>query len=264
MSVKVRFAPSPTGRLHVGNGFVALHNWLLARKAGGHFLLRLDDTDAKLAVARAEAQLALTERAQQKYGALRIEAVMLSQPWYLDHAPKLKARFEDRTIALPRHADIKGDFRLSRVPTTVAGEPRGRWARRADDRPMDRAHRIVPALQFAAGVAAEQQQRFADAVRLQAVAERQFEFHAFAIRGGGHVAGGRQVEQAQQRVAREHDAAFLFGEPRNIMVGVVVPVCRIETEHPETPRELPEIDVHDERGGRRSAEGHFSGNLRAE
>lgn len=45
MSVKVRFAPSPTGRLHVGNGFVALHNWLLARKSGGHFLLRLDDTD---------------------------------------------------------------------------------------------------------------------------------------------------------------------------------------------------------------------------
>ena len=40
-----RFAPSPTGRLHVGNIRTALHNWMLARKAGGRFLLRIDDTD---------------------------------------------------------------------------------------------------------------------------------------------------------------------------------------------------------------------------
>jgi glutamyl-tRNA synthetase len=45
MAVRVRFAPSPTGRLHVGNIYIALHNWLYARKAGGEFLLRLDDTD---------------------------------------------------------------------------------------------------------------------------------------------------------------------------------------------------------------------------
>ena len=42
-----RFAPSPTGRLHVGNIRTALHNWLLARQAGGTFVLRIDDTDAK-------------------------------------------------------------------------------------------------------------------------------------------------------------------------------------------------------------------------
>ncbi|MBV7265873.1 glutamate--tRNA ligase [Erythrobacter ani] len=41
-----RFAPSPTGRLHVGNIRTALHNWMLARKAGGEFILRIDDTDA--------------------------------------------------------------------------------------------------------------------------------------------------------------------------------------------------------------------------
>ncbi len=46
MSVITRFAPSPTGRLHVGNIRTALHNWMLARKAGGRFLLRIDDTDA--------------------------------------------------------------------------------------------------------------------------------------------------------------------------------------------------------------------------
>jgi len=44
-SVVTRFAPSPTGRLHVGNIRTALHNMLWARKHGGRFLLRLDDTD---------------------------------------------------------------------------------------------------------------------------------------------------------------------------------------------------------------------------
>lgn len=46
MAITTRFAPSPTGRLHVGNIRAALHNWLLARRGGGRFLLRLDDTDA--------------------------------------------------------------------------------------------------------------------------------------------------------------------------------------------------------------------------
>jgi len=45
MTTKVRFAPSPTGLLHVGNARAALVNWLFARQAGGSFLLRLDDTD---------------------------------------------------------------------------------------------------------------------------------------------------------------------------------------------------------------------------
>ena len=45
MSVVTRFAPSPTGRLHVGNIRTALHNWLWARKSAGKFILRLDDTD---------------------------------------------------------------------------------------------------------------------------------------------------------------------------------------------------------------------------
>jgi glutamyl-tRNA synthetase len=46
MSVVVRFAPSPTGLLHVGNARTALLNWLFAKKLGGRFLLRIDDTDA--------------------------------------------------------------------------------------------------------------------------------------------------------------------------------------------------------------------------
>ncbi|MDA1186063.1 MAG: glutamate--tRNA ligase [Acidobacteria bacterium] len=44
--VRVRFAPSPTGHLHVGNVRTALFNWLLARRFGGTFIVRLEDTDA--------------------------------------------------------------------------------------------------------------------------------------------------------------------------------------------------------------------------
>ena len=41
----VRFAPSPTGRIHIGNARTALLNWLFARRRGGQFILRFDDTD---------------------------------------------------------------------------------------------------------------------------------------------------------------------------------------------------------------------------
>ena len=43
--VRVRFAPSPTGYLHVGGARTAIFNWLFARRMGGDFLLRVEDTD---------------------------------------------------------------------------------------------------------------------------------------------------------------------------------------------------------------------------
>src|ERR1700756_2724572 len=54
---RVRFAPSPTGLLHVGNARTALYNWLFARHTGGDFLLRIEDTDLGRSEARHEAQL---------------------------------------------------------------------------------------------------------------------------------------------------------------------------------------------------------------
>jgi glutamyl-tRNA synthetase len=54
MSVKLRFAPSPTGRLHVGNIRTALLNWLFARREGGQVLLRIDDTDVARSTAAFE------------------------------------------------------------------------------------------------------------------------------------------------------------------------------------------------------------------
>jgi glutamyl-tRNA synthetase/nondiscriminating glutamyl-tRNA synthetase len=52
--VRVRFAPSPTGHLHVGNARTALFNWLFARRHGGTFVLRIEDTDLERSQARFE------------------------------------------------------------------------------------------------------------------------------------------------------------------------------------------------------------------
>ena len=45
MTVRTRFAPSPTGYLHIGGARTALYCWLAARRAGGQFVLRIEDTD---------------------------------------------------------------------------------------------------------------------------------------------------------------------------------------------------------------------------
>ena len=56
-NVRVRFAPSPTGHLHVGNARTALFNWLFARQKGGTMVLRIEDTDLDRSEARYEGQL---------------------------------------------------------------------------------------------------------------------------------------------------------------------------------------------------------------
>ncbi|HEY5998905.1 MAG TPA: glutamate--tRNA ligase [bacterium] len=55
--VRVRFAPSPTGRTHLGSGRTALYDYLLARQTGGRFILRIEDTDRKRYVPGAEQEL---------------------------------------------------------------------------------------------------------------------------------------------------------------------------------------------------------------
>ena len=57
MTVVTRFAPSPTGRLHVGNIRTALHNYLFARKNDGKFILRIDDTDHERSTAEFDAAI---------------------------------------------------------------------------------------------------------------------------------------------------------------------------------------------------------------
>lgn len=91
MPVTTRFAPSPTGRLHVGNIRTALHNWMLARKAGGRFLLRIDDTDA--------------ERSREEY----VDAIRIDLAWLglaVDGEERQSQRLEiyERAFAALREA----------------------------------------------------------------------------------------------------------------------------------------------------------------
>lgn len=55
--LRLRFAPSPTGQLHVGNARTALYNWLLARGHGGTFILRVEDTDVERSTALSESSI---------------------------------------------------------------------------------------------------------------------------------------------------------------------------------------------------------------
>ena len=55
--MRVRFAPSPTGQLHVGNARTALFNWLLAHGKDGTFILRIEDTDAERSTHESEASI---------------------------------------------------------------------------------------------------------------------------------------------------------------------------------------------------------------
>ncbi|VWX54985.1 glutamate--tRNA ligase [Novosphingobium sp. 9U] len=90
MTVVTRFAPSPTGHLHVGNVRAALHNFLLAKHHGGRFLLRIDDTDA--------------ERSREEY----VEAIRADLAW-LGIVPEAEERqsqrFEIYEEAFARLAD---------------------------------------------------------------------------------------------------------------------------------------------------------------
>lgn len=88
-SVVTRFAPSPTGRLHVGNIRTALHNWLWARKHGGRFVLRFDDTDR--------------ERSREEHvEAIRADLAWLGLDWDEEH--RQSQRFGRYEAALERLA----------------------------------------------------------------------------------------------------------------------------------------------------------------
>ncbi len=124
MTVTTRFAPSPTGTLHVGNVRTALHNWLWARKHGGRFLLRIDDTDR--------------ERSREEYvDAIRADLVWLGLD--IDGEERQSARFDRYDAAFemlkaagrvyacyetPEELDIRRKILLSRgLPPVYERKP---------------------------------------------------------------------------------------------------------------------------------------------
>jgi glutamyl-tRNA synthetase len=96
-----RFAPSPTGYIHVGNLRTALLNWMIARKAGGTFILRLDDTDP--------------ERSRQEYAdAIREDLEWLGLHW---------DRVEKQSDRLDRYAEAADRMRESNRLYEAFGTP---------------------------------------------------------------------------------------------------------------------------------------------
>ncbi|TNF22540.1 MAG: glutamate--tRNA ligase [Rhodobacteraceae bacterium] len=89
-----RFAPSPTGYIHIGNLRTALFNWLIARKAGGTFILRIDDTDP--------------ERSKEEY----VEAIKQDLDWLGLHWDRVERQSErlDRYEEAARTLRDKGRF----------------------------------------------------------------------------------------------------------------------------------------------------------
>jgi glutamyl-tRNA synthetase len=101
MDVTVRFAPSPTGLLHLGNARTALLNWLFAKQHGGRFILRLDDTDR--------------ERSTEAFAAAIVEDLA-----WLGILPDAVVRQIDRA---DRHADAAARLERRRRLRRVQGLP---------------------------------------------------------------------------------------------------------------------------------------------
>ena len=103
--VKVRFAPSPTGNLHVGNLRTALVNYLFARRIGGHFMLRIDDTD--------------TERSTPEFEAsIRADLQWMGMSW--DSEDRQSARLDRYDAALKQLADAGRAYPCYETPEELA------------------------------------------------------------------------------------------------------------------------------------------------
>lgn len=99
-----RFAPSPTGYLHIGNLRAALFNWLIARKAGGTFILRLDDTDP--------------ERSKEEYvDAIKEDLEWLGLTW--DRVERQSDRLDRYADAADRLRDMGRFYEAWETPTEL-------------------------------------------------------------------------------------------------------------------------------------------------
>ena len=118
--MRLRFAPSPTGALHIGGARTALYNWLLARRSGGAFVLRIEDTDRERSTA---------ENVEQIYDALRWLGLDWDEGPFSQAERRPRHEEEIRRLVGEGHAYLdEGAVRL-RVPddgaTTVRDVIRG-------------------------------------------------------------------------------------------------------------------------------------------
>jgi glutamyl-tRNA synthetase len=113
MSVRVRFAPSPTGYLHVGGARTALFNWLFARHGGGEFRLRIENTDTSREVAEATDQIQGT----LAWLGLDLDGEVTFQLDRIEHAQQVARRLVDDDKAYEDEGAIR--FRMPDEGSTV-------------------------------------------------------------------------------------------------------------------------------------------------
>ena len=142
MTVRTRFAPSPTGYLHIGGARTALFSWLYARRHGGHFVLRIEDTDA------------------ERSSAESVEAILEGMAWLgldADEGPVFQTdRFERYREVVAGLLDSGHAYRCWSTPEEVEAmreaarargdKPRydGTWRDRTDEGPAD----VSPVVRF--------------------------------------------------------------------------------------------------------------------
>lgn len=124
-SIRTRFAPSPTGSLHIGGVRTALFNWLFAKKMGGQYILRIEDTDA--ARNTLEARKGIVEGLSwlglnwDEGPALSGEIDALSAPYYQSQRQAIYEKAFERLVRAQRVYQEEGawKFRFERKPITV-------------------------------------------------------------------------------------------------------------------------------------------------
>ncbi len=119
----------------------------------------------------------LAEEAWQRYGAQRIEPVMLTEEWYRNQMPPLKAAFEDAMLLLPRDADVRDDLRALRLVRGVARIPENYQGKGSDGKPRHADAAIALALSY---YASQQSPPAFD--QIQTTGERFLGTSAFAAR----------------------------------------------------------------------------------
>jgi glutamyl-tRNA synthetase len=183
----VRFAPSPTGRIHIGNARTALLNWLFARRRGGAFILRFDDTDL--------------ERSKAEYA----DAIEAGLAW-LGIRPDLVRRQSERTAAYDEAAErLKGLGRLYPAYETAEELDRRRKLQQARGLPpiYDRAALRLSAAERAAIEASGRKPHW------------RFRLEPMTVRWDDMVRGESHIDCASlsDPVLRREDKTYLYTLP---------------------------------------------------
>ena len=161
MSVVTRFAPSPTGFLHIGGARTALYNWLFARRHGGRYLLRIEDTDttrevpgavgqiieslAWLGIAPDEAPVSQRSR-QERHAEVARQLVAMGRAYYAYETPEELQALRERATAegrAPRYDGAWRDRDPAEAPPGVTGAIRLKAPREGETVVDDRVQGTV-------------------------------------------------------------------------------------------------------------------------